>query len=45
MNELLIKILRTILILVTFFTDKKDSIIKSNILTPAIYAEAVKDST
>ena len=26
-----------------FFTDKEDSIIKSNISTSVIYAEAVKD--
>ncbi len=44
MNELLIKILKVILIFTTFFTDKKDSIIRSDILMLVIYAEAVKDS-
>ncbi len=43
MNELSIKILKVILILAAFFTDKKDSIIRSNILTFVIYAEAVRD--
>ncbi len=44
MNELLIKILRIILTLTAFFTDKEDFIIKSDILMSVIYAEAVKDS-
>ncbi len=44
MNELLIKILRIILTFIMFFTDKEDSIIKSDISTFAIYAEAVRDS-
>jgi len=44
MNELLIKILRVILTLAAFFTNKKDSIIRFNILIFVIYAEAVRDS-
>ncbi len=44
MNEFLIKILRVMLTLTAFFTDKEDSIIRSDILTSVIYAEAVKDS-
>ncbi len=32
------------LTLTAFFTDKKDSIIKFNISTSVIYAEAVRDS-
>ncbi len=28
----------------TFSADKEDSVIKSNISTPVIYAEAVRDS-
>ncbi len=44
MNEFLIKILRVILTLIMFFTDKEDFIIKSDILTSVIYIEAVKDS-
>ena len=44
MNELLIKILRVMLTLTAFFADKKDSVIKLNILMSVIYAEAVKDS-
>ena len=43
-NELLIKILRVILTLMTFFTDKEDSMIRPDILTSALYAEAVRDS-
>ena len=44
MNEFLTKILKVILTLIIFFTDKEDSMIKSDILTSIIYAEAVKDS-
>ncbi len=44
MNELLIKILKAILTLMTFFTDKEDSVIRSDILMLVIYAEAVRDS-
>ncbi len=44
MNEFLIKILRIMLTLTAFFTDKEDSIIKFNILMSVIYAEAVRDS-
>ncbi len=44
MNELLIKILRIMLTFMTFFIDKEDSMIRSDILTSVIYAEAVKDS-
>ncbi len=44
MNEFLIKILRIMLTLIAFFIDKKDFIIKFNILTSVIYAEAVRDS-
>ncbi len=44
MNELLIKILRVMLTLMTFFTDKEDSMIRPDILTSVIYAEAVRDS-
>jgi len=44
MNELLIKILRIILTFIMFFTDKEDSIIKSDISISVIYAEAVRDS-
>jgi len=36
--------LRVILTLMTFSADKEDSIIRSDISTSAIYAEAVKDS-
>jgi len=43
-NELLIKILRVMLTLTAFFTDKEDSVIRSDILTSVIYAEAVRDS-
>jgi len=43
-NELLIKILRIMLTFMTFFIDKEDSMIRSDILTSVIYAEAVKDS-
>ncbi len=43
MNEFLIKILRIMLIFIAFFTDKKDSIIKSDISISIIYAEAVRD--
>jgi len=43
-NELLIKILRVMLTLTAFFTDKEDFMIRSDILTLVIYAEAVKDS-
>ncbi len=32
------------LTLMMFFTDKEDSIIRSDILTSVIYAEAVRDS-
>ncbi len=32
------------LMLVAFFTDKKDFIIRSDISTSVIYAEAVRDS-
>jgi len=42
-NEFLIKILRIMLIFIAFFTDKKDSIIKSDISISIIYAEAVRD--
>ncbi len=31
------------LTLITFFTDKEDSVIKFNILMSVIYAEAVRD--
>ncbi len=44
MNEFSIKILRIILTLTAFFTDKEDSVIRSDILTSAIYTEAVRDS-
>ncbi len=44
MNELLIKILKVILTLTVFFTDKEDFMIRFDILTSAIYAEAVRDS-
>jgi len=43
-NEFLIKILKVILILTAFSADKEDSIIKLNISTSIIYAEAVRDS-
>ncbi len=43
MNELLIKILKVILTFTAFSVDKEDSIIKFNILTSVIYAEAVRD--
>jgi len=43
-NEFLIKILRIMLTLVMFFTDKEDFMIRSDILISAIYAEAVRDS-
>ena len=43
MNKFLIKILRIILTLTAFFTDKEDSIIKFDILMSVIYAEAVRD--
>jgi len=42
-NELLIKILKVILTLIVFSADKEDSVIKSDILTFIIYAEAVRD--
>ncbi len=32
------------LTLTAFFTDKEDSVIRSDILTSVIYAEAVRDS-
>ncbi len=44
MNEFLIEILRIILILMMFSVDKKDSMIRSDILTLVIYTEAVRDS-
>jgi len=44
MNEFLIKILRIILTLITFFIDKENSVIRSDILTLVIYTEAVRDS-
>jgi len=44
MNEFLIKILRIILILMMFSADKKNFIIKFDILTSVIYAETVRDS-
>ena len=44
MNEFSIKILRIMLTLTAFFTDKEDSVIRSDILTSAIYTEAVRDS-
>ncbi len=44
MNELLIKILKVMLTLTAFFTDKEDSIIRSDISMSVIYAEAVRDS-
>jgi len=44
MNELLIKILKVMLTLIAFFIDKKDSIIRSNILMSVIYVEAVRNS-
>jgi len=44
-NEFSIKILRIMLTLMIFFTDKEDSVIRSDILTSVIYAEAVRDST
>jgi len=43
MNEFLIKILKVILILTAFSADKEDSVIRSDILTFVIYAEAVRD--
>jgi len=43
-NELLIKILKVMLTLTAFFTDKEDSIIRSDISMSVIYAEAVRDS-
>jgi len=43
-NEFSIKILRIMLTLTAFFTDKEDSVIRSDILTSAIYTEAVRDS-
>ena len=43
MNEFLIKILKAILTLTVFFTNKKDSVIRSDILTSVIYAEVVRD--
>jgi len=43
-NEFLIKILRVMLTLATFFTDKEDFIIRFDISMPVIYAEAVRDS-
>jgi len=42
-NEFLIKILKVMLTLTAFFTDKEDSMIKLNILMLIIYAEAVRD--
>ncbi len=44
MNELSIKILRVILTLMTFSVNKEDSVIRSDISTFVIYAEAVRDS-
>ncbi len=44
MNKFSIKILKIILTLTVFFTDKEDSVIKFNILISTIYTEAVKDS-
>jgi len=44
-NEFSIKILRVMLTLVAFSADKEDSVIRPDILTPVIYAEAVRDST
>jgi len=44
MNEFSIKILRAMLTLAAFFTDKEDSVIRSDISTSVIYAEAVRDS-
>ena len=44
MNEFLIKILRIMLTFTAFFIDKEDSMIRSDILTLVIYAEAVRDS-
>jgi len=44
MNEFLIKILRVMLTLITFFIDKENFVIRFNILTSVIYAEAVRDS-
>jgi len=43
MNKFLIKILKVILILTAFSINKKDSIIRSDILMSVIYIEAVKD--
>ncbi len=43
MNKFLIKILKIILIFMTFSIDKEDSMIKFNILMSVIYAEAVRD--
>jgi len=43
-NEFLIKILRIMLTFMTFFTDKEDSVIRSDISIFVIYAEAVRDS-
>jgi len=43
-NELSIKISRIMLTLAAFFTDKEDSVIRSDILMLVIYAEAVRDS-
>jgi len=43
-DKLSIKILRVMLTLVMFFIDKEDSVIKSDISTSVIYAEAVRDS-
>ncbi len=44
MNEFSIKILRAMLTLTAFFINKEDSIIRSDISTSVIYAEAVRDS-
>jgi len=44
-NELSIKILRAMLTLAAFFTDKEDPVTRPDILTPATYAEAVGDPT
>jgi len=44
MNEFLIKILRVMLTFITFFINKEDSIIRSDILMSVIYTEAVRDS-
>jgi len=43
-NEFSIKILKIMLALAAFSADKEDSVIRSDISTFVIYAEAVRDS-